>query len=223
MTTGKRIRDRRQELGLSVPELAAKLGKNRATVYRYESDEIESVPANVIRELADALDTTPAYLMCWTNNSTPGAATVEVSNSADPEKLPASNNLVNAPLDGAALGARMAQIRDDKELTLQDVASRVGVAASTIQRYEKGQFSSIKMPVVEAIASALGTTTSYLIGTEAPEPCVKATQPHFSDADIRAAFFRDLDPTFTDTDVDDMWEDVKDYIAYKVWLRQRHV
>lgn len=69
MTTGKRIRDRRIELGLSVPELAALLGKNRATVYRYESDDIESVPAKVISELAKALSTTPAYLMGWTDDS----------------------------------------------------------------------------------------------------------------------------------------------------------
>ena len=35
MTTGEKIRARRKELGLSVDELAAKVGKNRATIYRY--------------------------------------------------------------------------------------------------------------------------------------------------------------------------------------------
>ena len=39
-TIGSRIRQKRQELGMSVDELAARLGKNRATVYRYESDDI---------------------------------------------------------------------------------------------------------------------------------------------------------------------------------------
>lgn len=33
MTTGDRIKQRRLELGLSVDEIATKLGKNRATVY----------------------------------------------------------------------------------------------------------------------------------------------------------------------------------------------
>lgn len=33
MNTGARIKARRQELGLSVDELADKLGKNRATIY----------------------------------------------------------------------------------------------------------------------------------------------------------------------------------------------
>lgn len=64
-TIGSRIRHMRQEAGLSVDDLAALLGKNRATVYRYESDEIENFPIAVIGPLAEALHTTPAYLMGW--------------------------------------------------------------------------------------------------------------------------------------------------------------
>lgn len=34
MNVGERIKERRQYLGMSVDELADKLGKNRATIYR---------------------------------------------------------------------------------------------------------------------------------------------------------------------------------------------
>lgn len=64
-TIGKRIKDRRTELGMSADELADKLKKNRATIYRYESDEIENFPIQIIGPLADALQVTPAYLMGW--------------------------------------------------------------------------------------------------------------------------------------------------------------
>lgn len=64
MTTGERIRTRRKQLGMSVDDLAAKLGKNRATIYRYESDAIE-MPASLLKPLADALDTIPDELMDW--------------------------------------------------------------------------------------------------------------------------------------------------------------
>lgn len=63
MTIGKRIKERRLSLGMTVDELAMKLGKNRATVYRYESDEIKDMPLSVLAPLADALYTTPAYLI----------------------------------------------------------------------------------------------------------------------------------------------------------------
>lgn len=64
MTTGEKIRTRRKQLGMSVDDLAAKLGKNRATIYRYENDAIE-MPATFLKPLADALDTTPGELMDW--------------------------------------------------------------------------------------------------------------------------------------------------------------
>lgn len=66
MKVGDRIRAKRQDLGMSVDELAARLGKNRATVYRYEKGDIENMPVNVLEPLAEVLQTTPAYLMGWT-------------------------------------------------------------------------------------------------------------------------------------------------------------
>ena len=65
MTTGEKIKQRRLELGMSVDELARKLNKNRATIYRYENNEIENFPTSVIKPLAKVLETTPAYLMGW--------------------------------------------------------------------------------------------------------------------------------------------------------------
>lgn len=69
MNIGQRIKNRRLELGLSVDEVAAKIGKNRATVYRYESRDIEDLPISILEPLAKALLTTPSYLMGWTDNN----------------------------------------------------------------------------------------------------------------------------------------------------------
>ncbi len=65
MTIGKRIKECRIKKGMSVEELAQKLDKNRATVYRYEKGEIENLPTTILESLAKALDTTPAYIMGW--------------------------------------------------------------------------------------------------------------------------------------------------------------
>lgn len=68
-TIGKRIHDRRVQMGLSADDLAARLGKNRATIYRYEGDEIENLPISVIAPLAEVLQVSPAYLMGWVNTT----------------------------------------------------------------------------------------------------------------------------------------------------------
>ena len=67
MNIGERIKNRRIELDLTVDELAKRLDKNRATIYRYEKGDIEHFPITVIEPLAAALNTTPAYLMGWDN------------------------------------------------------------------------------------------------------------------------------------------------------------
>lgn len=65
MTPGERIKALRKARGLTVDQLAAKLGKNRATIYRYESNEIENMPLSVLRPLSMVLRTTPEYIMGW--------------------------------------------------------------------------------------------------------------------------------------------------------------
>lgn len=65
MTVGERVKQARLKAGLSADELAAKIGKDRSTVYRYESNEIEKLPTSIIEPLSRALGVPPSYLMGW--------------------------------------------------------------------------------------------------------------------------------------------------------------
>ena len=65
MTTGQRIKARRKQLGISAEKLAEKLEISPATVYRYENGDIEKVPGDRLVPIAEALSTTPAFLMGW--------------------------------------------------------------------------------------------------------------------------------------------------------------
>lgn len=69
MTIGERIKARRVQIGLTVDQVADRIGKNRATVYRYESNDIEKFPLDILPPLAKVLNTTPAYLMGWTEDA----------------------------------------------------------------------------------------------------------------------------------------------------------
>ena len=71
MNVGQRIKNRRKELGMSADKLAELINKNRATIYRYEKNEIENMPYDVIEPLAKVLNVSPAYLMGWEERATP--------------------------------------------------------------------------------------------------------------------------------------------------------
>lgn len=65
MNVGERIKNRRKQLKFSADKLGEMIGKNRATIYRYESNDIENMPYDVIGPLAEALNVSPAYIMGW--------------------------------------------------------------------------------------------------------------------------------------------------------------
>lgn len=64
-TIGSRIRKRREELGLSQDELGKRLGyKSRSSINKIELDQ-RNLTQSKIKAIADALETTPAYIMGW--------------------------------------------------------------------------------------------------------------------------------------------------------------
>lgn len=65
MTIGDRIKSRRKYLKMSADELGRRLGKDRSTIYRYEKGDIENLPLDILEPIAEALETTPQYLMGW--------------------------------------------------------------------------------------------------------------------------------------------------------------
>lgn len=70
MTVGERVKQARIKASLSVDELAARIGKDRSTIYRYESNEIEKLPTSIIEPLSKALGVLPSYLMGWEEDTT---------------------------------------------------------------------------------------------------------------------------------------------------------
>ena len=53
---GEIIKQRRHELKMSVDTLAELIGKDRATIYRYEKNEITNIPINIVKSIAQALN-----------------------------------------------------------------------------------------------------------------------------------------------------------------------
>lgn len=66
-----RIKSRRTELGLTVEELAHKMGyKDKSSISKIENGKAD-IPQSKIAAFADALQTTPAYLMGWEEQPDP--------------------------------------------------------------------------------------------------------------------------------------------------------
>lgn len=59
---GERVKQRRIELDLTMPELGKRVGVNKSTIQRYEADGVDPKRTMIISGLAEALLTTPEWL-----------------------------------------------------------------------------------------------------------------------------------------------------------------
>lgn len=163
MNIGERIKIRRKELDLTVDEVARRLDKNRATIYRYESNEIENLPINIIEPLAKVLNTTPGYLMGWENDST--------------DTLSGENPVIKNT------STRLKQIMQEKGLRQVDLIEllkpfcnkyNIKINKSDISQYLSGKVK----PGQEKLAilgMALNVNESWLIGLDVAKDRTDAT------------------------------------------------
>lgn len=142
MNVGKRIKERRLELNMSVEELANRLGKNRTTVYRYEKGDIENLPIDILGPLAEALETTPAYLMGWENKSNKDIVTV---------------------------GKLLKIMRTNRNMTIEEYSKEIGISPEDLRMYESGE-KYISLSVINTIADYYRLSMeSFTNGTRKPK------------------------------------------------------
>lgn len=63
-------------------------------------------------------------------------------------------------------GEKIRELRRRKDLSAEQLAEILGVAPSTIYRYENGDIEKMPYKVLIRIAKALGTDPLYLLGIE---------------------------------------------------------
>ena len=73
----------------------------------------------------------------------------------------------NTTLGGMA--QRIKELRQQRGLTLEQVATIVGVGKSTVRKWETGMIANMKRDKIASLAMALGTTPAYLMGWEENE------------------------------------------------------
>lgn len=68
------------------------------------------------------------------------------------------------------MAKRIKELRLSLNLTLEEVANQVGVGKSTVRKWETGMIANMKRDKIAALAKALHTTPTYLMGwSDEPE------------------------------------------------------
>lgn len=104
---------RKEKARITLEELAKKVGISRATAQRYEAGIITNIPSDKIELLAEALKTTPGFIMGWEN---------------DPEKYRLDNRF----------GMLLRRERISSGLEKEEFARSIGITEEALDKYETG-------------------------------------------------------------------------------------
>nr|WP_312985824.1 helix-turn-helix domain-containing protein [Clostridioides sp.] len=143
MSIGENIKKQRKHLGLTLEELANKIGTTRQTVYKYENGIVQNIPSDKIEMIASALNTTPSYIMGWEKNENTNIELDEVTKKAI---------------------TRIKNRRNELKLSFKDLSEQTGISEYLLKRFESPKIGNISVSKISSLASALNLPPTYLIG-----------------------------------------------------------
>lgn len=146
---GRRIKQKREKLGLSQEELAKRLGyKSRSTINKIELG-INDIPQSKIKLFADVLETSPTYLLGYDHPSLM---------QLDLISMPSENNIAD----------NLKQIRNNLKMTTKDFAQKVEVSQETYASWEDGE-EIPSYSTLSKISGILNLPVDFILGKDKVE------------------------------------------------------
>lgn len=136
METGEKIKTLRKELGLTLEEVGTIVGVGKSTVRKWENGLISNMRSDKIEKLAEALHTTPAYLMGWEKEGT----NIFINNFKNTLKF----------------------LRVQEGYSQSELAKKLGISKSAISMYEVGKREP-DFEILEIIANFFNVDMNYLL------------------------------------------------------------
>ena len=121
-TIAKRLKEKREENGFTLDDVAKKINVSKVTLHKYENLIILNIPIDNIEKLAKLYGTTPKYIMGWSDSDTLEKEKEKVKTAArdeksfnrysklDPKKKKIVDDLINSLFDD------MEDVEDDEDI-----------------------------------------------------------------------------------------------------------
>lgn len=140
----KRLFDLREYADLTQKDLAQNLGVSQQTYSLWEKGT-KIIPLKHLNNLCNYYETSMDYVLGFTDIKT------------------SSNIIKIKELNKKEIGARIKKIREDNNLTLRDLASKLNTTSSTISAYETGK-TLILTAFAYQICSEYNVSLDWLCG-----------------------------------------------------------
>lgn len=70
-------------------------------------------------------------------------------------------------------GDRLRQLRQDHNMTLEELGEKIGVSHATIYKYEKGEIANMKQTTIQKLSDIFGVSPIYIMGLDLSNPNIE--------------------------------------------------
>ena len=116
---------------------------------------------------------------------------------------------------------RLQELCDEKGVSGYRMCKDVGIQPSIMTDLKMGRRASMKVETAQKVADYFGVTVGYLLGEGKEKAPTQEGERGIDEQNLKVAFFRGADPTLTDEEIDDMWDDAKDLRDLLIMKKRR--
>lgn len=110
----------------------------------------------------------------------------------------------------------------ERKITPGGLCGELGFRRSVLSDLKNGRKKSLDTTTLIKIAEYFGVSVDYLLtGEETKNAPTPEDKRNIDEQKLKVAFFRGADPTLTDEEIDDMWDDAKDLRDILIMKKRR--
>ncbi|CEQ27149.1 helix-turn-helix domain-containing protein [Paraclostridium sordellii] len=151
--TSIRIKDALKIRDMKQSELCKLTGISKGALSSYISGTYEPKQRNIYK-IAEALDVNEAWLMGYD---------VPMERNLSQEESDINYNLIESE-DSEEIGILIKNLRIEKGLSQEELASQLGLKAVTINKYENGHVGKMKISIIQKMAEIFDVSPAVLMG-----------------------------------------------------------
>lgn len=106
-------------------------------------------------------------------------------------------------------------------ISVGKMCNELGISRGNLTELKMGRIKTLKSENLSKIAGYFGVSIDYLLGQETEKAPTPEGERRVSDDDLKAAFYNGYADDLSEEEIDELWEDAKEYARFKAEQRRK--
>ena len=110
---------------------------------------------------------------------------------------------------------RIYDLCQERNISVGKMCNELGISRGNLTELKMDRIKTLKADNLTKISGFFGVSIDYLLGTETKAPTQEGER-EIDDRQMKAAFLGGLANGLSDEEIDEYWDDARDYIGFKI-------